>query len=123
MGRCTCRCTSAGRRSRREAEAIAYEQWRSNVFAPPVCWDLETAEHFDVVSADVPAEQVAEWCNVSADLGRHVGWLEEYVELGFDQIALHHVGQEQRELHRRVRRGGAAEAAPDVADRARTGDP
>ena len=45
---------------------------------------------------DVPLEQVAEVVNVSADLGRHVGWLEEYVELGFDQIALHHVGQEQR---------------------------
>ncbi|MET7834423.1 TIGR03885 family FMN-dependent LLM class oxidoreductase [Micromonospora sediminicola] len=79
-----------------EAEAIAYEQWRSNVFAPPVCWDLETAEHFDVVSADVPMSKVTETVNVSADLGRHVGWLEEYVALGFDQIALHHVGQEQR---------------------------
>ena len=79
-----------------EAEAIAYEQWRSNVFAPPVCWDLETAEHFDVVSADVPMSKVTDAVNVSADLGRHVGWLQEYVELGFDQIALHHVGQEQR---------------------------
>ncbi|PGH45640.1 LLM class F420-dependent oxidoreductase [Micromonospora sp. WMMA1996] len=79
-----------------EAEAIAYEQWRSNVFAPPVCWDLETAEHFDVASADVPMAKVTETVNVSADLGRHVGWLEEYVALGFDQIALHHVGQEQR---------------------------
>ncbi|WP_431936789.1 TIGR03885 family FMN-dependent LLM class oxidoreductase [Micromonospora sp. RP3T] len=79
-----------------EAEAIAYEQWRSNVFAPPVCWDLETAEHFDMVSADVPMSKVTDTVNVSADLGRHVGWLQEYVELGFDQIALHHVGQEQR---------------------------
>ncbi|MFF0820432.1 TIGR03885 family FMN-dependent LLM class oxidoreductase [Micromonospora haikouensis] len=79
-----------------EAEAIAYDQWRSNVFAPPVCWDLETAEHFDVVSADVPLAKVASTVNVSADLGRHVGWLQEYVELGFDQIALHHVGQQQR---------------------------
>jgi probable non-F420 flavinoid oxidoreductase len=79
-----------------EAEAIAYDQWRSNVFAPPVCWDLETPEHFDVVSADVPMELVTSTVNVSADLGRHVGWLQEYVELGFDQIALHHVGQEQR---------------------------
>ena len=94
-----------------QAEAIAYDQWRSNVFAPPVCWDLETAEHFDVVSADVPLERVAEVVNVSADLGRHVGWLEEYLELGFDQIALHHVGQEQRGVHRHVRRGGAAEVA------------
>ncbi|WP_431908566.1 TIGR03885 family FMN-dependent LLM class oxidoreductase [Micromonospora carbonacea] len=79
-----------------EAEAVAYDQWRSNVFAPPVCWDLETAEHFDVVSADVPMAKVAAAVNVSADLGRHVGWLEEYVGLGFDQIALHHVGQQQR---------------------------
>ncbi|MFG1675935.1 TIGR03885 family FMN-dependent LLM class oxidoreductase [Micromonospora sp. NPDC049282] len=79
-----------------EAEAIAYEQWRSNVFAPPVCWDLETPEHFDVASADVPMSTVTDTVNVSSDLGRHVGWLEEYVELGFDQIALHHVGQEQR---------------------------
>ncbi|MGC1215761.1 MAG: TIGR03885 family FMN-dependent LLM class oxidoreductase [Micromonospora sp.] len=79
-----------------EAEAIAYDQWRSNVFAPPVCWDLETAEHFDAVSEDVPMEKVTAAVNVSADLGRHVGWLEEYLALGFDQIALHHVGQEQR---------------------------
>ncbi|MFC5944079.1 TIGR03885 family FMN-dependent LLM class oxidoreductase [Micromonospora harpali] len=79
-----------------EAEAIAYDQWRSNVFAPPICWDLETAEHFDVVSADVPLAKVTSTVNVSADLGRHVGWLQEYVELGFDQIALHHVGQQQR---------------------------
>lgn len=79
-----------------EAEAVAYDQWRSNVFAPPVCWDLELADHFDVVSEDVPMEKVTSVVNVSADPGRHVGWLEEYVALGFDQIALHHVGQEQR---------------------------
>ncbi|MBX7268014.1 TIGR03885 family FMN-dependent LLM class oxidoreductase [Micromonospora sp. Llam7] len=79
-----------------EAEAIAYDQWRSNVFAPPVCWDLTTPEHFDAVSAEVPMTRLAEVVNISADLGRHVGWLEEYVDLGFDQIALHHVGQEQR---------------------------
>ncbi|GHJ55419.1 TIGR03885 family FMN-dependent LLM class oxidoreductase [Micromonospora chersina] len=79
-----------------EAEAVAYDQWRSNVFAPPVCWDLELTDHFDVVSEQVPMERVASVVNVSADLGRHVGWLEEYVALGFDQIALHHVGQEQR---------------------------
>ncbi|WFE34860.1 TIGR03885 family FMN-dependent LLM class oxidoreductase [Micromonospora sp. WMMD975] len=78
-----------------EAEAIAYEQWRSNVFAPPVCWDLETVAHFDEASRDLPLARVTDTVNVSADLGRHVGWLEEYVELGFDQIALHHVGQEQ----------------------------
>ena len=33
-----------------EAEQIAHEQWRSNVFGEPVAWDLETVEAFDIVS-------------------------------------------------------------------------
>ena len=78
-----------------EAEAVAHEQWRSNVFPPPVCWDLDTAEAFDAVSEHVPLEQVKQVVNVSADLGAHAARLAEYAELGFDKIFLHHVGQEQ----------------------------
>jgi probable non-F420 flavinoid oxidoreductase len=78
-----------------EATAIAYDQWRSNVFPPPVCWDLETAAHFDAVAESVPPERVAEVVNVSADLGRHTAWLRTYAELGFDQVYLHFVGREQ----------------------------
>ncbi|WP_406312579.1 TIGR03885 family FMN-dependent LLM class oxidoreductase [Streptosporangium sp. NBC_01639] len=78
-----------------EALAIAHDQWRSNVFGPPVSWDLDTAELFDTVTADIPPSKVAEGVNVSADLGRHAAWINEYAELGFDEIYLHHVGQEQ----------------------------
>lgn len=81
--------------SEEEASAVAHEQWRSNVFGPPVCWDLETVEHFDVVSERVTSEQVASVVNVSSDLGRHVAVLREYVGLGFDGLFLHHVGREQ----------------------------
>lgn len=77
------------------ARQIAFDQWRSNVFGPPVSWDLELVEHFDEVSRAVTEEQVAEVVNVSADLGRHTAWLREYAELGFDEIYLHHVGKEQ----------------------------
>ena len=77
-----------------EAEAIAHDQWRSNVFAPPVCWDLETVEHFDVVSAAVTLQQVRTVVNVSADVERHIDWLRRYAALGFDRIYLHHVGQD-----------------------------
>ena len=35
---------------------------------------------------------------VSADLQRHVAWLQELAELGFDEIYLHHVGQSQDEF-------------------------
>jgi probable non-F420 flavinoid oxidoreductase len=80
------------------ARRIAFDQWRSNVFGPPVSWDLELVEHFDEVSRTVTEEQVTEVVNVSADLGRHVAWLREYAELGFDEIYLHHVGKEQEEF-------------------------
>jgi probable non-F420 flavinoid oxidoreductase len=77
-----------------EAERIAYDQWRSNIFAPPVCWDLELAEHFDVISEHVTLDQVRKVVNISADLDQHVQWLRGYAGLGFDRIYLHHVGQD-----------------------------
>jgi probable non-F420 flavinoid oxidoreductase len=78
-----------------EAHALAYDQWRSNVFGPPASWDLETPEVFDAVSATVPPELVAGSVHISADLGRHRAWLAGYADLGFDEIYLHHVGQDQ----------------------------
>jgi probable non-F420 flavinoid oxidoreductase len=80
--------------SEAEAEAIAYDQWRSNIFPPPICWDLELVEHFDVVSEHVTIEQVRKVVNVSADLQAHIDWLRGYADLGFDRIYLHHVGQD-----------------------------
>ncbi|GIE83173.1 LLM class F420-dependent oxidoreductase [Actinoplanes philippinensis] len=82
--------------SEAEAETIAHDQWRSNIFVPPVCWDLATAEEFDVVSEQVTVEQVAKVVNISADLERHAEWLRGYAALGFDRIYLHHVGQDLR---------------------------
>ena len=32
---------------------------------------------------------------VSSDPARHVAWIEELAEVGFDVVLLHHVGQEQ----------------------------
>jgi probable non-F420 flavinoid oxidoreductase len=77
-----------------EALGIAHDQWRTNVFAPPLCWDLETPEAFDVAARLVRPEDVASKVLVSSDLGRFTGWLQELAALGFDDIALHHVGQD-----------------------------
>jgi probable non-F420 flavinoid oxidoreductase len=78
-----------------QAEAIAHEQWRSNVFPPPACWDIDSAATFDVVSENVSIEQVRGSVQVSSDLGLHAARLAGFAELGFDEIAIHHVGQEQ----------------------------
>ncbi|MEU3465569.1 TIGR03885 family FMN-dependent LLM class oxidoreductase [Streptomyces sp. NPDC006733] len=77
------------------ARALAHDQWRTNVHGPPVSWDLDSAELFDSVSEHVSPERVAEAVNVSADLAQHAAWLQEYADLGFDAIMLHHVGREQ----------------------------
>ena len=79
-----------------EAEGIAHDQWRSNVFSDPIAWDLETAEAFDQVSEDVSVEKVRTVVDVSSDLAQHRDRLADYAALGFDEIYLHHVGQEQQ---------------------------
>ena len=78
-----------------EALLIAHDQWRTNLFGPPVCWDLEMVEHFDEAARHVRPEDVRAGVLVSSDPARHVAWIEEAAALGFDEVNLHHVGQEQ----------------------------
>jgi probable non-F420 flavinoid oxidoreductase len=77
-----------------EAQRIAHEQWRTNVFDPPICWDVETVEEFDRRARSVTPEDVRAKVLVSSDLDRHLEWLRELAEVGFDELALHHVGQD-----------------------------
>ena len=79
-----------------EALRIAHDQWRTNVFRPPLVWDLETVELFDLAAQHVRPEDVRQSVLVSADPGQHLAWLREFAELGFEQIYLHHVGQDLR---------------------------
>jgi len=81
-----------------KALEIAHEQWRTNVFPPPVCWDLDTVELFDAVSEHVPPEAIRRHVQVSSDLGRHAAWLHELATIGFDELYLHHVGRDQAEF-------------------------
>jgi probable non-F420 flavinoid oxidoreductase len=80
-----------------EALAIAFDQWRSNAFGSALMWDLERVEQFDEAARHVRPESMHEHVKISADPGRHVGWLEEVLALpeGVDGVYLHHVGKEQ----------------------------
>ncbi len=77
---------------------IAHDQWRSNVFAPPVCRDLDTVAHFDEAARFVRREDMHDSVLISSDPNRFVDWLADYAALGFEVIYLHHVGVEQREF-------------------------
>jgi probable non-F420 flavinoid oxidoreductase len=77
-----------------EALRIAHDQWRTNVFAPPLCWDLATVEQFDEAARHVRPGDLRGPVLVSADLARHAAWLQELAGLGVDSLQLHHVGQD-----------------------------
>jgi probable non-F420 flavinoid oxidoreductase len=79
-----------------QALRIAHDQWRTNVFSPPLCWDLATVEEFDEAARHVRPEDMHAAVLVSADLGRHAARLRELADLGFETIYVHHVGREQR---------------------------
>jgi probable non-F420 flavinoid oxidoreductase len=78
-----------------EADAIAFDQWRSNVFTEPVNWDTETQQGFDVMAEHVDLKAVRGAVEVSHDLSWHRDRLAELAAVGFDDLYLHHVGQEQ----------------------------
>jgi probable non-F420 flavinoid oxidoreductase len=81
--------------TQQEADAVAHDQWRSNVFPEPLSWDTAAVESFDAASEHVSPDTVREHVRVSADLGQHAAWLQEYLDLGFDDLYLHFVGQQQ----------------------------
>jgi probable non-F420 flavinoid oxidoreductase len=73
----------------------AYEQWRTNVFQSSVLEDLRTPEQFDAAAAFVRPEDLDGPVRISADLRRHVAWLQEDLAMGFDHLYLHNVNREQ----------------------------
>ncbi len=77
---------------------IAHDQWRTNVFSPPLPWDIETAENFDIAATHVPPDAMREGVQISSDPAQHAAWLKDLIDLGFDEVYLHHVGQELSEF-------------------------
>ncbi|WP_028281084.1 TIGR03885 family FMN-dependent LLM class oxidoreductase [Arthrobacter sp. H5] len=79
-----------------DAVDIAMDQWRTNTFAPPVPWDLGRPQDFDDASNDIAEESIRRTVLISADPSQHAQWIQEYSDLGFDEIYLHYVGVDHR---------------------------
>ncbi|HEX2214389.1 MAG TPA: LLM class F420-dependent oxidoreductase, partial [Mycobacterium sp.] len=81
-----------------DAAALAREQWGTNVFDPSVMGGLGSREDFEARAASLGDElgsAVEEAVLISADTAEHADRLRTYIDLGFDEVYLHHVGQEQ----------------------------
>ena len=106
-----CRCTCPARPTTTRRSPIAHDQWRSNVFAPPVCWDLDTVERVRRGRrARADPRTCAASVLVSGDPGQHAAWLAgaRRPRLRRDLPAPRRPGAAG--VPRRVRRAGAAAA-------------
>jgi probable non-F420 flavinoid oxidoreductase len=77
------------------ALAVAFDQWRSNVFSTELNWNLEMTSQFDAAAEKVRPDDVRGPVLVSADLDWHVEQLGRLLDLGVQGLFLHHVGQDQ----------------------------
>ena len=96
-----------------EALAGAYEQWRTNVLDPLLMADLETVDQFEAAAAHVRPDDVRSSVLISSDPKQHVAWLHEMLDLGVDELYIHHVPTEQRAFIDTF----GAEVLPEMATR------
>ena len=74
---------------------IAHDQWKTNVFGSALAWNLDTPAQFDEAARFVRPEDVRDAVLVSSNVDQHIEWLSRFIEIGFDGVYLHHVGQRQ----------------------------
>jgi probable non-F420 flavinoid oxidoreductase len=83
-----------------EDEAIlgAYDQWRNNIFPASTINDLRTVAEFDKLGEQVISDDLHRSVHISSDLNKHVVWLNEYIDMGFEHLILHNVNRQQEKF-------------------------
>lgn len=80
------------------ARVNAFDQWRSNAITAETAENLRFPEEFDKAARNVRPEDMDRHVRISADPAEHRRWLEQYLEMGFEQIYVHNVGRNQSEF-------------------------
>lgn len=80
-----------------EAASAALDQWRHAALGPGQLSDLRTPAEFDRATASLRLDEVLECVRASADIERHLDWLQEDATLGYDCIYLHNVARDHQE--------------------------
>lgn len=75
-----------------KALQAAHRRWPVCVLDVDELEDVSTPREFDARVARIQPREVVDKLRVSADLQRHIAWLQGDIELGFDAIYLHNVG-------------------------------
>ena len=78
-----------------EARAAAFAQWRQNTLPNSVMTELAHPAQIAAAASHVTPDDLDGALHISADLGRHVDWLQRHLDRGFEALYLHEVGPEQ----------------------------
>jgi len=73
----------------------AFRQWGTNLVQGQVVWEIPIPQHFDELAALLGPEDLDQTVRVSTDLHQHAAWLNDYAELGVDELILHNVASNQ----------------------------
>lgn len=84
-------------RTDEEAATAAHDQWRHCALPNAQLADLPSPQAFDRASAGVDSRAMLTRVRVSSDIGRHLEWLHQDYNLGFQRIYLHNVARDHQE--------------------------
>ncbi len=79
----------------REARDLALRNWRYNIVDPERAEDCASPDDFEEATRNLRAEDLEGHVLMSSDPDRFVSTIAEIAELGFDELYLHNVGDNQ----------------------------
>lgn len=83
-------------RTDEEAEAAAHQQWPISGLGGDVLADLRTPGEFAAATRTVRREDVLQSIRVAADPAKHIAWIDQYRQAGFDAAFIHNVQRDDR---------------------------
>lgn len=78
-----------------QARQGAHDQWRGNIFDNNLLTDLRRPEQFEAAARFVNPGELDNFVRIAADPQRHIAWLQQDLDLGFEKLFLHNVNLEQ----------------------------
>jgi probable non-F420 flavinoid oxidoreductase len=80
-----------------EARRSAVDEWPHAGMTTGQLADLSTPAAFDRAAASLDPQRVLRSVRASADIERHIAWLQDDLALGYDRIYLHNVASREQE--------------------------
>ncbi|WNZ27651.1 TIGR03885 family FMN-dependent LLM class oxidoreductase [Leptolyngbya sp. NK1-12] len=80
------------------AQHGAHQQWRSNIFPNHVLTELRTPQQFDALGEFIQPDELNQHVRIATDIQQHIAWLQQDIELGFDELILHNVNRKQEQF-------------------------